>query len=57
VAYRSVEQTAAALGEDGAAWRTLFAPLAARFGDITVDFMRPMLRVPDHPLLMARFGL
>jgi phytoene dehydrogenase-like protein len=56
-AYRSVEQTAAGLGEDGEAWRTLFAPLAARFGDIAADFMRPMLRVPDHPLLMARFGL
>jgi phytoene dehydrogenase-like protein len=55
-AYRSVEQTAAGLGEDGEAWRALFAPLANRFGDITADFMRPMLRVPDHPLLMARFG-
>src|ERR1700761_8606081 len=48
-AYRSVELTAAGLGEDGSAWRTLFAPLAARFGDITADFMRPMLRAPDHP--------
>jgi phytoene dehydrogenase-like protein len=56
-AYRSVEQTAAGLGHDGDAWRTLFAPLAERFGDITADFMRPMLRVPDHPLLMARFGM
>ena len=55
-AYRSVEQTAAGLGEDGEAWRTLFGPLAERFGDIAADFMRPMLRVPDHPLLMARFG-
>jgi phytoene dehydrogenase-like protein len=56
-AYRSVEQTAAGLGTDGEAWRALFAPLAARFGDIAADFMRPMLRVPDHPVLMARFGL
>jgi phytoene dehydrogenase-like protein len=55
-AYRSVEQTAAGLGDDGEAWRTLFAPLASRFGDITADFMRPVLRKPDHPLLMARFG-
>ena len=56
-AYRSVERTAAGLGHDSEAWRTLFAPLAERFGDITADFMRPMLRVPNHPLLMARFGL
>jgi phytoene dehydrogenase-like protein len=55
--YRSVEQTAYGLGDDGEAWRALFAPLAERFGEITADFMRPMLRVPDHPLLMARFGL
>ena len=57
VAYRSVERTAAGLGADGARWRSVFGPLAERFSDITADFMRPMLRVPDHPLLMARFGL
>jgi phytoene dehydrogenase-like protein len=56
-AYRSVERTAAGLGDDSEAWRILFAPLAERFGDITADFMRPMLRVPNHPLLMARLGL
>lgn len=56
-AYRSVEQTADGRGKDGDAWRTLFAPLADRFRDIAADFVRPMLRVPDHPLLMARFGL
>ena len=55
-AYRSVEQTAAGLGDDGEAWRSLFGPLAERFDEITSDFMRPMLRVPGHPLLMARFG-
>ncbi len=56
-AYRSVERTAAGLGEDGEAWRKLFAPLTASFSDMTPDFMRPLLRVPEHPLLMARFGL
>ena len=56
-AWRSVEQTADALGSDGDAWRSLFGTLADRFSEITGDFMRPMLRVPDHPLLMARFGL
>jgi phytoene dehydrogenase-like protein len=57
VAYRSVLRTAVALGEDAKPWRTLFAPLAERFAEISADFMRPMLRLPDHPLLMARFGL
>jgi phytoene dehydrogenase-like protein len=55
--YRSIEKTVGSLGEDAGAWRRLFGPLAQRFGDITADFMRPMLRAPDHPLLMARFGL
>src|SRR4051812_32705132 len=56
-ALRSVEETATQLGADGDSWRALFGPLAARFGDIAAGFMRPMLRVPDPPLLMARFGL
>ncbi len=56
-AWRSVEETAAALpGRDGKRWASVFGPLTERFGDITSDFMQPMLRVPSHPLLMARFG-
>jgi phytoene dehydrogenase-like protein len=55
--WRSVEDTAAALGKDERVWRSLFGSLALRFGEITADFMRPILHVPDHPLLMARFGL
>jgi phytoene dehydrogenase-like protein len=57
-AYRSVDDTAGVLGgRDGARWRRMFGPLAARFDDITGDFLRPMLHVPDHPLALARFGL
>ncbi|MEE2034667.1 phytoene desaturase family protein [Rhodococcus chondri] len=55
-AYRSVEETAAALGTDGAAWRRIFGSLTERFGGITEDFLRPMLHVPAHPVLLARFG-
>ena len=55
-AYRSVERTAAALGRDGRRWQAVFGPLAARFDDITADFLRPMLHVPEHPLALARFG-
>jgi phytoene dehydrogenase-like protein len=56
-AWRSVDETAAALGEDGGAWRSLFGPLSERFDDITADFMLPMLHVPKHPIKLARFGL
>ncbi|RCW41018.1 phytoene dehydrogenase-like protein [Halopolyspora algeriensis] len=54
--YRSVEETAAEIGADGAAWRSVFGALTERFGGITEDFLRPMLHVPAHPLLLARFG-
>src|ERR1700760_4976132 len=55
-AYRSVEQTVDGLGADGRAWGSVFGPLSARFEAITSDFMQPLLRVPGHPLAMARFG-
>lgn len=56
-AYRSVDATAAGLGAGGHAWRSLFGALSQRFDDITADFLRPMLHVPEHPLTLARFGL
>jgi phytoene dehydrogenase-like protein len=56
-AYRSVDETAGALGKDGRAWRSVFGALAERFDDITADFLRPMLHVPEHPVELTRFGL
>jgi len=56
-AYRSVDQTAGALGKDGRAWRSVFGSLAERFDDIAAEFMRPMLHVPEHPVELTRFGL
>ncbi len=51
---RSVAATAAALGEDGQAYRRLMAPLARP--ELFESVLGP-LRVPRHPALMARFGL
>jgi phytoene dehydrogenase-like protein len=57
-ACRSVDATAAGLGaRDGRRWRSLFGALTERFDDITADFLRPMLHVPEHPLALTRFGL
>ena len=53
---RSIDRTAAELGADGAAWRRLFAPLAANWLRLRHDVLAPP-GVPRHPLAMARFGL
>lgn len=54
--HRSVEATAAALGEDGGRWRAAFGGPAARFDVLSQDIMGPLLRVPKNPLALARFG-
>jgi phytoene dehydrogenase-like protein len=45
------------LGADGKAWVDLMGPGAERWWDIAEDVLRPPIRVPSHPFLMARFGL
>jgi phytoene dehydrogenase-like protein len=57
VLVQSVDQTVDGLGDDGRAWRRLFAPLAARFGELGDDILRPIAHRPRHPFLLARFGL
>ena len=54
--FRSLEQTAAGLGADGRSWRRLFASPAANFDALNEDLLRPLLRVPKHPLRLARFA-
>jgi phytoene dehydrogenase-like protein len=53
---RSVAETAAGLGRDGTAWTRLFGPFE-RNGLELVDGVLSALRVPRHPIRMARFGL
>lgn len=55
VLYPSIEQTAAALGEDGASYRQLIHPLAKDWSQIAGAILGP-LQFPNHPLTMARFG-
>ncbi|MHB8752843.1 MAG: phytoene desaturase family protein, partial [Aggregatilineales bacterium] len=54
---RSIETTAGALGRDAAAYRRLFRPLVAGWDDLSGDILGPLIRWPQHPLLMAQFGL
>ena len=53
---RSVDGTADGLGRDSRAYRRLMAPLVARWDDLAEEILGP-LRLPRHPLVLARFGL
>jgi phytoene dehydrogenase-like protein len=57
VLLRSVAGTARGLGPDGRRYRALLEPSVRRWDALAGDVMGPLLRVPDHPLLLARFGL
>ncbi|MET8805486.1 NAD(P)/FAD-dependent oxidoreductase [Streptomyces sp. NPDC004546] len=57
VLHRSVAETAAGLGPDGRRWTRLFARPAAAYDELAQDILGPLLRIPSHPLLLARFGL
>ncbi|MEU9239728.1 NAD(P)/FAD-dependent oxidoreductase [Streptomyces sp. NPDC048385] len=58
VLYRSVAATAAGLGgADGARWRRLLEEPVASYDELAEDIMGPLLRLPHHPLRLARFGI
>jgi phytoene dehydrogenase-like protein len=56
VMLRSVEATAEGLGDDGVAWRRVFAASARSFEALNEDLLRPVLHVPRHPIRLLRFG-
>jgi phytoene dehydrogenase-like protein len=56
VAERSLEATAAGLGDDGEAYRRLLAPFVRAAGRLMPDVLGPP-RLPRHPFLLARLGL
>ncbi len=54
--HRSVDATAAGLGEDARAYRNLMAPLVADWRKIARGALAPP-RLPRNPFAMGRFGL
>ncbi|MFY9856080.1 MAG: NAD(P)/FAD-dependent oxidoreductase, partial [Terracidiphilus sp.] len=56
VLERDLALTTKALGADGKTWQRLLEPLAADWKDFAEDSLGPVLRMPHHPLRMARFG-
>ena len=57
VMHRSIERTAAALGKDEKAYRFIMEPLVSKWEPLIEEILQPLIHVPRHPLLLARFGL
>jgi len=57
VLRRSVSDTAAELGRDHNAYRKLFLPFVRAWAPLASEFLKPLLRWPKHPLILARFGI
>jgi phytoene dehydrogenase-like protein len=53
----SVEETAAGLGVDGDRWRGVFGPLVERYDEVAGETLGPIVHLPAHPIMLARFGL
>lgn len=54
--HQSLDDTAESLGAGGRDWRRLMAPFVRHWGELSHDVLAPPLRIPRHPILMARFG-
>lgn len=55
--HRSVEDTAAALGSDGSAYRRLLGPLVEAGPDLTDSLLAPLSFPKAGPVALARYGL
>ena len=55
--HRSIDQTAAGLGDDEGAYLGLVGGLLSRWGLVVDSLLGPVLAVPPHPIAFARFGL
>jgi phytoene dehydrogenase-like protein len=54
---RDLTLAVGSLGEDGKKWRQLLEPAVSHWKEFAKDALGPVVRIPRHPLLMARFGL
>lgn len=57
VLFRDLDRTVEHLGEDGPAWRRLYAPLTKHSDELIDEIFGPIIHVPRHPILLASFGL
>ncbi len=57
VLERDLTEAAVELGSDGHAWRALVQSMVEHWPQFAEDALAPLVRVPRHPLLLAKFGL
>jgi phytoene dehydrogenase-like protein len=55
--WRSLDETTAGLGEDGAAYRRLVGSVCDGWSDLEGAVLGPPSEAPRHPLALGRFGL
>ena len=53
----SLSETATLFGADGPAWTKVMQPLVDGVDALLGDVLGPLFHLPQHPLLVARFGL
>jgi phytoene dehydrogenase-like protein len=56
VLSRSFADTVEGLGVGGSGYRALLRPFVGHWDALAGEVLRPVLSVPHHPLLLARFG-
>jgi phytoene dehydrogenase-like protein len=54
---RDLGEAARAFGEDGRAWEQLVRPLVENWRALAPELLAPLIRLPRHPFLLAKFGL
>lgn len=57
VLERDLESAIKRLGPDGKAWRRLLQPFVEHWREFAPEVLRPVVAIPQHPWLMARFGM
>lgn len=53
---RSLQATAAALGQDDGRYKQMLTPIVDQFNELTNDFLGP-IKWPEHPVALASFGI
>ena len=54
---RDLQEKNESLGNDGEAWCGLMQPFVRNWEKLAAEFLQPMLHLPHHPMMLARFGL